>query len=1052
MRLHHLRISAFGPFAGTVEVDLDELSEAGLFLLSGPTGAGKTSVLDAVCFALYGDVPGDRAQARSLRCDRAAPEAAPRVELEATLAGRRLRLVRSPAWERPKRRGSGTTRQQASVSVSERVGEEWRPLTHRLDEAGHLVADLLGMTLTQFTQVALLPQGRFQAFLRARSEERHALLARLFRTSRFEDVERWLRERRVELRRTSEAHHRAVCDLVSRISEAAGEAVPEAWRSAGDATTLDLSGPADDDALTAWARSHLEAAERSAEAASTRVAAATEAEAVVRAAAESARQLHEHHTRLERARREQAELDAAAATAAAEVAALDAARRAAGVAPLHRRAVETTAALAAAEREAADAVGAVADGLGVLVVERDEVARLRCAAEEAVGELRAALSRAERLPVLVRRHRESTRRTDAVLREAADVAARRAGLPARLDDLERAVAAARQATTDHRAAAARVAELAARLSARRDAERLEAELARARSVWLDARQLALAAHEELLAVRQARIEGMAAEIAVGLAVGACCPVCGSDEHPRKAATAPGAPDEHAERAAQRRLDDARASEHLHDQQVRDLATRRALALARAGDASGATESTTEQLAGALAAAEAEHRTLGTAAERLPGAERAWAAAQDEATELAARAAALTTEAATLRRGAAEVADEHAALLRDLRAAAAVAGAVVPGADDGTGAGTGEDVDASATVAPPLGTAHGLVEALEHARRDQQGLVERCRRAEKALDTAAAVTRQAAAAAHAVAAAATEAGFGHGPGAVSAAVAASRAPAEVEALERSVARHRDRCAAVAAVLASPDLDDVRDLAPDALPDLDRLGHEHRLARDAVGSAREEAAAATARAERLAALATDLDDAAARWAPVRSQLSVVAGLASFCEGRSPDNRLQVRLSAYVLAHRLGQVVAAANERLARMTGRRYALEHTGRRGAGETRGGLSLLVRDDWSGETRDPATLSGGETFVVALALALGLADVIAHEAGGAELDTLFVDEGFGSLDADTLDEVLDVLDALREGGRVVGVVSHVAEVRERVPTRLEVRKDRDGSTLRTVRA
>jgi exonuclease SbcC len=160
--------------------------------------------------------------------------------------------------------------------------------------------------------------------------------------------------------------------------------------------------------------------------------------------------------------------------------------------------------------------------------------------------------------------------------------------------------------------------------------------------------------------------------------------------------------------------------------------------------------------------------------------------------------------------------------------------------------------------------------------------------------------------------------------------------------------------------------------------------------------------------------------------------------------------MRLSAYVLGYRLGQVVAAANTRLALMSDQRYTLEHTGRRGAGETRGGLSLAVRDEWSGEARDPATLSGGETFVVSLALALGLADVVTAEAGGTDLGTLFVDEGFGSLDADTLDDVLDVLDALRDGGRVVGVVSHVAEMRDRIPAQLLVGKDRAGSTV-TVR-
>jgi exonuclease SbcC len=177
-----------------------------------------------------------------------------------------------------------------------------------------------------------------------------------------------------------------------------------------------------------------------------------------------------------------------------------------------------------------------------------------------------------------------------------------------------------------------------------------------------------------------------------------------------------------------------------------------------------------------------------------------------------------------------------------------------------------------------------------------------------------------------------------------------------------------------------------------------------------------------------------------------------MAAMTDGTSADNRLRMRLSGYVLASRLAQVVAAANARLSRMSDRRYALEHTGGRGAGESRGGLSLLVRDEWSGEARDPATLSGGETFVVSLALALGLADVISDEVGGADLDTLFVDEGFGSLDAETLDDVMDTLDTLREGGRVVGVVSHVPHLRERIPTQLHVEKRRHGSTVRTVRA
>ena len=158
--------------------------------------------------------------------------------------------------------------------------------------------------------------------------------------------------------------------------------------------------------------------------------------------------------------------------------------------------------------------------------------------------------------------------------------------------------------------------------------------------------------------------------------------------------------------------------------------------------------------------------------------------------------------------------------------------------------------------------------------------------------------------------------------------------------------------------------------------------------------------------------------------------------------------MRLESYVLAARLEQVAAAASVRLHRMTSGRYTLVHTDARASGRGRSGLGLQVVDAWTGTERDTATLSGGETFAASLALALGLADVVTEEAGGVRLDTLFVDEGFGSLDDQTLDEVLDVLDALRERDRTVGIVSHVADLRHRIPVQLEVVKGRHGSSLR----
>jgi exonuclease SbcC len=160
----------------------------------------------------------------------------------------------------------------------------------------------------------------------------------------------------------------------------------------------------------------------------------------------------------------------------------------------------------------------------------------------------------------------------------------------------------------------------------------------------------------------------------------------------------------------------------------------------------------------------------------------------------------------------------------------------------------------------------------------------------------------------------------------------------------------------------------------------------------------------------------------------------------------NRLRMTLSAYVLAARLEEVAAVASERLRRMTQGRYTLIHTDA-SRGNGRAGLGLLARDAWTGQDRDTATLSGGETFLASLALALALGDVVTAEAGGAAVDALFIDEGFGSLDEDTLEEVMDTLDGLREGGRLVGLVSHVGELRMRIPSQINVRKGRNGSTV-----
>ncbi|HEX9040428.1 MAG TPA: SMC family ATPase, partial [Trebonia sp.] len=243
MRPHRLRVTAFGAFAGTETVVFDDLD--GLFLLHGETGAGKTTLLDAIAFALYGRVPGERGTARRLRSDHAAPGTATEVELEATLGGRRLRITRRPEQERQKKSGTGRTKEQASVRLEERAPDGgWAARSTRVGEADREITELMGMSAEQFFQVVLLPQGQFAQFLHAKAQEKEALLQQLFGTDRFSRVEDWLADRRRTTDKEVAAAREDVGNLVHRIAQAAGTAVPDEWVDPAGPVAADPPGTA----------------------------------------------------------------------------------------------------------------------------------------------------------------------------------------------------------------------------------------------------------------------------------------------------------------------------------------------------------------------------------------------------------------------------------------------------------------------------------------------------------------------------------------------------------------------------------------------------------------------------------------------------------------------------------------------------------------------------------------------------------------------------------------------------------------------------------------
>ncbi|MGD9958904.1 AAA family ATPase [Nocardioides sp.] len=995
MRLHTLSATAFGPFADTVEVDFDTLSDAGLFLLCGATGAGKSSILDAVCFALYGEVPGDRSAARHLRCDTAAEGVAPEVFLDVTLGDRRFHLTRSPAWQRPKKRGTGTTTQQASVVVLELVDGTPRHLTSRLDEAGHLISGLLGMNLAQFTQVALLPQGRFQDFLRAKSEDRHTLLQKLFRTRRFEDVEHWLRDRRIALRRQSEAHTERIVGLLHRLDE-----VSNAF--AFEIDDVALAAAAEGPWLTEGVQAAADAATHAVTEARQRLELTTELAVAADAELEAARLLASDQKRHTEAIQALLRLDQEQPRVEAQRERLAGARRAAPIHALHQQVQRVRGRLAAAE---ADRAATRTRAFELLDHELDDVELT-----DRLDQVRADLALARSMTAVETEVRELHDRRAVVhadrercLQEIDQLRSQLQTLPALVAASVEQISAARAAGHDLPGAVALVDELERRRDARTRVIDLTAALGHARDVLRQSVDSHQHLREAWLQLQELRISGMAAELASGLAVGGTCPVCGSCDHPHPAVPSTDAPTASAEKAARKRADDADVVRQAHADHVRSLEK----SLARAEEQAGTTP--IDQLEKDLASAQSRAAQLQAQAQGRTDAEEVHRRAEDEL---------LRVEAAL---GSARVAH---------------------GAADAALSSLEERIDRLTTSLAEVLDGHpDLTTFLESRARQETAL----KAAITATDTHRAAVAQLADVLDDLGREVDGCGFADPESAVAALLDES----SIQELESAIARHEAARVSARAALEEPEI-----VAASKQPvaDLAAVGQHHALAQDSRADAEAHHRRAIEVAGRVEALRTQVVDALAAWQPIRQDHALVSAVASFAEGKSPDNRAQMRLSAYVLSWRLGQVVAAANLRLARMTDQRYALEHTATRGAGETRGGLSLVIRDDWSGESRDPVTLSGGETFVVSLALALGLTDVVTQEAGGADIGTLFVDEGFGSLDADTLDDVMDTLDALREGGRVVGIVSHVPELRTRITAQLRVDKSRDGSTVHLVHA
>ena len=1095
MRLHRLTMTAVGPYAGTETIDFDRFAASGLFLLTGPTGSGKTTIIDAIVFALYGDVAdADDSSKDRIRSRLAGPETQTVVELVFSTSAGTYRVRRTPAYRRPKRRGTGTTPERASLKVWRLTGPDGRSADDavlRPDEAGPELARAVGLSRSQFTQTVVLPQGKFARFLRASSDERHLLLRDVFGTRVYDDLQRELAERARGAKRTAEsarADVRSAAEaLIALLSgadgaddDADGAPDPAETAGAGPASPVesdsaepvsadpapDSADPAPDpaepvctdpvpdpadrlrlataaaevdavavEAVLDEARAGLDARLARTEA---DLAGARERRSRATAALEEAKDLAARLARREDLMEARRRLEDGAAQAREDVDRLDAAQRAArvaGVEALARRsalgaraALEDLAREVAGDDEGEEARAEMAgaldrldlDHLGAAAPQADptaapppapplsstaalledlraraKAARERAAALAPLEELEQGLG--ARRAELDERRAQETEMHDLVVRDEEALAA----LPQDEDRLRTGLAVARRASSRLPALELAHERAAARLEAHERLAGVVARLETATGAVERARTEALAARDRAHRLRRQWISATAAGLVGELVEGEPCPVCGSLEHPAPAeAGAEAVPRADVEQAE----DEARRAEALLQEAVLDaerLRTERDAAADRAGR--GTRAEAAREVESAAAALEAA-RDEAAAEERLDA----------ELAELGRRSAELSERLAGRREALAGLRASSQTLDERLRTDAARIEEAR--GDAGTvaelRAGHSARADADERLADlTAGARDAVLSAIEAA-----GALADALRAEGFAD-AGALARA-----------------GLDPGArEDLARRVQETAVEAERVRRGLAE-----GAVAALTGEESADvEAAEADGEAAEAAWREAVEARSSLRARRDAVEASCRALSRAVTVLGAATG--DAAA--------LVEVSALAS----GSGSNRRAIPLASWVLLERFAEVLIFANQRLEHMSGGRYALVRVDDEKQAARRRGLGLGVVDRLGGEaTRDPRTLSGGETFYVSLALALALADVVTTESGGITMETLFVDEGFGSLDPEALQDVLAELSRLRAGGRTVGIVSHVEELRRQIPDQIRVGRDDRGSRLRTI--
>jgi exonuclease SbcC len=968
MRILSVEMRGFGPFKGAQAVDFTAFDDSGIFLIGGRTGAGKSTILDAICFALYGSVPryDGYSGAMRLRSDHCAIDDVTDVTLTFEVDDEIYRIVRNPDYDRPKSRGTGVTRQAAGVELSIQTDHGWEGLETKIPEVARRIAEIVQLDRGQFLQVILLAQNRFQEFLEAESKDRQSLLRTLFGTQRFEDY--------------AEALHVRAQELGGDLSRLTADSA----RTVADLTSeLKVEPPAAGDDRVSWAERRVVSALGALEAAQ---AAEAHAVKVAQAASEAltgTQQLADRQQRRSAAEEQLGKLDAQADRHTRTKQRYEAAARAAEVRPRLEAASAASQELGAACADEA----AARELAGTVPQSEPELSVFVTAVGHTIGSLVQALEAEAKLTEFKRTEADALAALADHDETTANIAGQRSSLQQELGALAAAESSATATASDLQVADAVIASTEkARAAAVRLAE-IELQVSALKQGELEALQARITADREVGGLMALQLHGRAALLADSLVDGEPCAVCGALDHPH-----PAEPD--GEPVTDAQVTDARSA-FQRAAEAADAASR-ALTAAETGAAEQrgiAGGRSLEELQLDLEAARALFQAARAAHDSLEGLAK-------RRTEIGERQQQLDEAERTAADRRAQLAQEAALATKALSDARGL----IDRSRDGH-----ESVTARVAT---LEQKQAAVERLITARNSLAAAESRSTVATSALNTQL-----------------SECGFSDR----GSAEAAMLEPDTLAALAKAIRAYEDGVTQTKAVLDQPDLQHL----PEEPANVAEATAQATAADDVRVTRTEWRVLLDSRAKRAQELTAKLKGELGRSADLQAEFDVIDQLAKATRGESP-NQLGIPLESFVLAAELEEIVDAANGRLQTMSQGRYAIEHSDERTRGGKRTGLEIVVYDAHTGATRSPRSLSGGEKFLASLALALGMAEVVTNRAGGIKLDTLFIDEGFGALDNETLELAMHTLDELRQGGRTVGLISHVEAMKDQIPAKLLV--------------